>query len=56
MGLAPSEFRRLKPRQFWWLMDDLMAEQRALRGESAPLLAEEKDELMDLMRAHGADI
>lgn len=56
MSVAPSEFWHMEPRHFWFLMDDLLAEQAALAGRAGRMTDDEKDELLAVMRAEGMNI
>lgn len=56
LGVSPDEFWRMPPRHFWWLFADLLAEQKSLSQKSDRLSDEEKDELIEMLRAEGVDI
>lgn len=56
MNIAPSEARAMEPRHFWWLMEDLLAEHAAIAGKAGKMSDADKDELLDVMRAEGANI
>lgn len=56
MSIAPSEARSMEPRHFWWLMEDLLAEQAAISGKAGKMSNADKDDLLNVMRAEGANI